>query len=84
MKHIPIGNGSILFIRSEPAPNSVPGFYRDKNDPYIWHPEWPDCKYRLILTYTKPCGKLGQRVKCDNFKKDVNVSTCLACEVSYD
>mgnify|MGYP003462325123 CR=1 FL=1 len=80
MKFINIGNGAILFLKTEPAPKTVPGYYADKDDPWLWFPEWPDCEHRKLINYTRPCGKLGTRVRCTHFNKETNVQVCLACE----
>lgn len=78
-KVITLSNGALLF-GSDP-PTEVPGYVRDKNNRYVFHPDMEPCKFRRKQVFHKPCGKISMCWFCDHFNKEIRPVDCQECDV---
>jgi hypothetical protein len=65
----------------EPPPN-IEGYVRDKNNPWRFTPEWPECASRYHGVKMRPCGSIQVKMACQNPESEHNGEnvTCEDCQ----
>lgn len=74
-------NGDIVFPNRGRAPQEPEGYYRDKGDPFLFHPIIVTCKHRKIESSVLPCGKVKCNWFCDYKGEVVDQRICLECTI---
>lgn len=81
MRYTTMDDGSVVFARRGEPPPDLPSYTRDPDDPYVFHPKFPDCRHRLHVIERGRCGKVIGRIwRCELKCTNVSVPFCNRCE----
>ena len=72
-------NGDKFAIARGLPPFPPDGYCRDERDPYLFHPIFNECEYRVPFEEKLQCGKLDIGVFCDLKEKIVTGKDCQNC-----
>lgn len=78
-----LSNGSILFSRSDkPIPEYLKGFKRNRDNPMLFEPAFPDCDYLFCKQKKLPCGRMAAVHVCLAQKELLVAPTfCAECTI---
>jgi hypothetical protein len=78
-------DGSVVYAKKgwEPPPD-LPGFVRDKGDPWRFLPLWPPCRFRIQTQHVKKCGAISVLTvcnckECPLRQQQVQIQNCEQC-----
>ena len=74
-------NGTLVFPKRGPPPRCPDGYDVDPNDPYVFHPVWPDCIHRFQRAFTCQSGMTKYRPSCKAVGSDITFAICDACDL---
>jgi hypothetical protein len=81
-------DGSILYAKEEgdwEPPRDISGYERDPQNPWLFHPLWPECVHQYGIAIRKPaCGCIDivmrcTRVGCQHFRSILTHTNCYEC-----
>ncbi len=72
--------GVRFYPKEEGVPPDIPGFTRDLENPYKFHPDFDDCKHRKTIGRRRQCGKIRTVFVCNLLGRDVNPEICTFCD----
>jgi hypothetical protein len=77
-------NGDIVFPNRGDPPPDLSNYKRDPGDAFLFHPIWPDCKYREHKMIPLPCcpNKPIPTWHCQHFDINLCFSICRDCNVN--
>lgn len=73
-------NGIRFYSKELGIPEDVPGFTRDADNPYMFHPDFEDCRHRSTIGRRRQCGKIRTVFVCNLLGRDVNAEICAFCD----
>lgn len=82
-------DGTIVYAKEDgdwEPPRDISGYERDVNDPWMFHPLWPECiRQHGIAMRKSACGCINIVMRCNNrqaphFRDVLEHTDCLACE----
>ena len=77
-----VAEGGVRYYpKDQEVPTDVPGFTRDVNNPFMFHPDFDPCKYRCEVKRRCQLGKIKIVQHCNLLGKDVNAETCAFCDL---
>lgn len=81
MKYTILRNGSILFHRKNNTPPNVElkNYHQDPNDPWLYHPNFPPCKYLEYKVKITKCKKRTALWMCNAKDCTTTPPECNAC-----
>ncbi len=72
-----------LFAPQRGRPPEPPkGYCRDERDPFLFHPIFSECEYRVPYEEKLNCGRVITAVFCDHKQDDILLGDCLKCPIS--